>query len=267
MKFAPFKAPKMKIERARDQIEELAAIIYDFEYSARLEFVKTDRDKDPWELALLDPIPDIIPVIAGDIAHNLRSALDVMMCDAADSLGVGLSDMNFPFFVDQGGFESALDDRKKRNAPFRKLGQAFIDKIRELKPWRGGNDQLRGLHDFNNQDKHKLMLPATSFVSTTSNMTIFQKKAFGVDILDVTGSLVALSIGEPIDSDWFYEHPSESYTINRRSLRLLFSEEGVFPRLLVVDQLASLADMTENIVSEFEELTHQLSNSRQPQQS
>lgn len=101
-------------------------------------------------------IPIEFPLIIGDAIHNLRSGLDVMMCDVARVQLKSADKIKFPFGVTEEDFAKALQGEVRR------LGAEVGQLLRDLEPYRGGKGAaLRGLHDLDIDDKHRLILPAT----------------------------------------------------------------------------------------------------------
>lgn len=221
---APFEGPMLKIERARHHLNDLRQTISDYQRRAKPEFVKTDRAVNPWELQISECVPKIIPIQIGDIAHSLRSSLDVMLCDIATLRGVGLSDMKFPFAASKAAFDDMLSAPASKH-PFKKLGPDITSLIAACKPYVGGNIPLRGLHDINNQDKHRLVLPTVHFVSTGADMTPLLRNMTGLNVFSIGRMKVALNVGEPIADDTFYQHPSDAYVINDEAMIICFPKD------------------------------------------
>lgn len=245
----PFEGPFLKLERAGYHFIELTETISDYQSRAIPQFVKTDRHVDPWELQLSEPVPPIVSLQVGDIAHSLRSALDVMMCDIALVRGIGISDMKFPFAMDEPSFQAMLDG-PKGNQPFKKLGADVVAMIRNAQPYKGGNILLRGLHDLNNSDKHRMVVPVVTFASTVANMAPMMKKKYNIDILSMGTMLVALGLGVPISDDDFFEHPSEHYTINPKTMRVCFPEDYSISGE-ITKTMGDLIDVVFNLVQTF----------------
>lgn len=105
-------------------------------------------------IRLLQPPPDEIGLILGDLVHNMRSALDYATCSLVE-LGhhhVDLSRTQFPF----GESGRALTTKEKKSAA---LGDMTIQALTALEEarHRGGKD-LNLLRLLSNQDKHRLLL-------------------------------------------------------------------------------------------------------------
>ncbi len=99
-------------------------------------------------------IPDDVPLIIGDVLHNLRCALDYMACGLVGT-GCVSSKTKFPIRRDPKDWEvSGL-------AMVDGASQEAIEALRRIRPYEGGNALLYILHTLNNIDKHRLLLTVT----------------------------------------------------------------------------------------------------------
>src|SRR4051812_45511039 len=81
-----FRGPKLKIERAERHIAELQAAIDAFLGRDPYPYViKDDAERGTRSVIMevRERVPDELGPIVGDAIHNLRSALDIMLCDIA----------------------------------------------------------------------------------------------------------------------------------------------------------------------------------------
>jgi hypothetical protein len=113
-------------------------------------------------------IPDEFPALIGDIAHNLRSALDHLAWHLVQSSPVlpKAEDRNIYFPI----FEDASEYRKGKMRKIQGMTDAAIQAIDDIKPYgrldKGnhaagiGNLGLYWLSAINLQDKHRLLIPA-----------------------------------------------------------------------------------------------------------
>ena len=162
MTFPPFVGSKLKIARARRHFTEAKALIYEFTAVAKLTYTEEDIPEAPhmirYRSGISHSLPRELPLIIGDVVHNLRSALDLMMCDIARLRGKSASEIKFPFAEDEDSLK-----RKLENGELRKLGPDVSHALLALAPYKGGNIALRGLHDLDIMDKHKLVIPAVTY--------------------------------------------------------------------------------------------------------
>lgn len=103
-------------------------------------------------MRLASGLPPDLALTAGDAVHNLRVALDHLANDLATVEGGRAGKVYFPFADSAEGFEDQLR-RKCRGLP-----DWAVDAFRALRPYRGGNEDLRALHDLDIADKHRTIL-------------------------------------------------------------------------------------------------------------
>src|SRR5260370_18770129 len=107
-----FDGPKLKVKRAKKHISELIDVVAAYVNSDFCECViQRNRDTGIHELVIkvVKQTPCEIPLIIGDAVHNLRSALDILICDVVRNSG------NTP--------------TKHTKFPFRETRQELIDAI------------------------------------------------------------------------------------------------------------------------------------------
>src|SRR5690348_9159062 len=98
-----FRGPKLKVERAERHIRDLQAAIDAFLARDPYPYVvKDDVERGTRSVAMVvrELVPDELGLIAGDAIHNLRSALDIMLCDIAAAHGDASRSIRFPFRKD-----------------------------------------------------------------------------------------------------------------------------------------------------------------------
>jgi hypothetical protein len=148
-----FEGPKLKIARGRRHVAELNA-----ELSAYLKtdpgavFLEADINTGKKRIVLKFRdgrcIPKEFPGIFGDAVHNFRTALDILANELVSLGRVKPKKVYFPFGKDAAGFEAEL------KAKMGQASDAIKDIVRSLKPYIGGNDLLRAIHDLDIGDKH-----------------------------------------------------------------------------------------------------------------
>src|ERR1035441_1596687 len=76
---ADLSGARAKLERANQHIRDLAAqqgiFLSDNPYTTVPQY-QSERNVTAYFLKSMKPVPPVIPLIAGDIVHNLRTALD-----------------------------------------------------------------------------------------------------------------------------------------------------------------------------------------------
>lgn len=108
----------------------------------------------------VEPVPDCLPLIAGDVIQNLMSALDhlayqIVSNDTADNPPAPRR-IYFPIADDAAKYETKKRERKEGAT------QATFDALDGIKSYKGGNDLLWVLHQLNNIEKHRLLLTVGS---------------------------------------------------------------------------------------------------------
>jgi hypothetical protein len=159
-----FHGPKLKIKRANKHIFDLNKLLTEF-VASDFYRVSTEFNPNTGKHGIkveLKPMSDETALFVGDAIHNLRSALDFMVCEI-----VGITDnreIKFPFCGKRSELEGTVN-----KGPIQAAGSIICDLIiNTIKPYRGGNDLLYALHDLDIIDKHRLLLPVISVLSISN---------------------------------------------------------------------------------------------------
>jgi len=95
-----FQNSKLKIERAKKHISDLNFEINGFRKRNPYKFV-IEQDPQSGNYALTFRVqekePYYLPLIIGDVIHNLRTALDILACELVQLNGGNADDVYFPF--------------------------------------------------------------------------------------------------------------------------------------------------------------------------
>jgi len=156
---APFVGPELKLHRAIVHFGDAEDLISQYSRRVKIEPIEVGRSARSviWEINFSEPPPAIIPLVVGDVIHNLRSSLDHMVCDLARIRGKKPGHLKFPFAMN----ESQLKEVMKKDRLHSIIGKDVHDAILTLRPYKdGGNRMLRALHDLDIADKHQLILPS-----------------------------------------------------------------------------------------------------------
>jgi hypothetical protein len=163
---------RSKVERAKKHIRDLEV--------ARDRFIETEpyviepeRHPQPgnylFRVTKLQPPPHKLGLIAGDAAHNLRSALDhlayqlVLLNKETPNRFTG-----FPIFDDAAGYVAGSHRKIKL------MSQSAQDAIKATKPYRGRSNFLWLIHTMDIADKHHTLLVALTHVGKWSvKMPVF----------------------------------------------------------------------------------------------
>ena len=155
----PEDSASLKLRRAQHHFDELERIVAEYLASGPYE-VDTKRDPNSrrllYKIAKIHPFPSEIPGVLGDVLHNLRTTLDHLAYRLVyDSTGVAPpTHIYFPIA------DSEADYRHRRDRQLQGASADAIVAIDEMKPYRGGNDDLWRLHRLDIVDKHRRILLA-----------------------------------------------------------------------------------------------------------
>jgi len=157
----PLQDTKLKIKWAKTHIYQLNTIVEDFVNAVRIDLVRTPDAKIPENDCIVihssATVPDDVSLLAADIVHNLRVALDYLACRLAVANGKTMNGVHFPFGKTRNEFEASAREK------IRKLAQPAREMIHALKPYRAGNDLLFSLHELDLANKHRMLTPSISF--------------------------------------------------------------------------------------------------------
>ena len=159
-----FSGEKAKLQRARRHLAELARIIDDYMSSRPFHFHEVGDSV----MARLDRlIPDEINVILGDVVHNLRSILDLLVCDLVRANGGSVTrDNAFPI-VNKG--IQPTHTRKQLEG----LSQRAIKVLTRITHSPQWNEALLLLHGLDIMDKHNsLVAVGSAIVSVQASIGI-----------------------------------------------------------------------------------------------
>ncbi|MFC7498650.1 hypothetical protein ACFQRC_05385 [Enterovirga sp. GCM10030262] len=154
-----FAAPFLKLERAKHHLAELEASLVEF-FATPVpisRFEPWQNADGTWGMEIAsephDP-PPMTATILGDIIHNLRSSLDLMACALALQRGESPDGVHFPFAGEEDDLDLMI--RKRR---FNLCGEDAVRLLKTLRPYKGGNLELRAIHDLDIIDKHRSLVP------------------------------------------------------------------------------------------------------------
>jgi hypothetical protein len=153
-----FKDSQLKINRARKHISDLndhiAAYLSRDPYKLVVETDPEGSGNYSWVMRVSEEFPCDTSAYIGDTIHNLRAALDLLATSLVALNGGNTKDVYWPFGTDVTRFEKRI---KKTHID--RAAPDIVDMIRAFKPYGGGNEALRGLHDLDIADKHKALIP------------------------------------------------------------------------------------------------------------
>jgi|HubBroStandDraft_1064217.scaffolds.fasta_scaffold01099_5 hypothetical protein len=152
-------AIQLKIKRADKHIDDLNILLRKFIDSKPGPYTVGTKH-DPQTKCLIyyvvraKPLPVDVPLIAGDILQNLRTALDYLVCALVRANGGDDGRSAFPICNQ----EPISDQQKARfDTKINGMRDEAKEIIRRIKPYKGGDNILWSLHALNNRDKHRLL--------------------------------------------------------------------------------------------------------------
>jgi hypothetical protein len=153
----------LKIKRAKEHVADLERQLRAFLDSGPY---KVGAKHDPqtrkliYYVASTEPIPDCLPLVAGDAIQNLMSALDHLAYQiVCNDTGDNPPNPNWIYFPIA---EDAAKYKANKHGKMKGAHQETFDAVDALKPYKGGNDLLWALYRLNNIEKHRLLLTVGS---------------------------------------------------------------------------------------------------------
>jgi hypothetical protein len=156
-----FTGVRIKVERAKYHFSDLQARIEGLQEDDAYKAIPYD-EPDTGDLVYKAKIgnqpPPYWSAIVGDCVHNLRSSLDLLVCEMIRAEDEPLA-RNSGFVV-LGG-EAAFTDKFKSGPPGQIKGvpECAVKLIKRAKPYKGANNPFWMLHKLDIEDKHKLLVP------------------------------------------------------------------------------------------------------------
>lgn len=154
-------AIRQKIKRAKKHLIDLEAerdrFFAEDNPNEVLSYDDPDTGEHVYELRRVDPVSPLVGLIAGDVLHNTRSALDHLVYQLVIANGNTPSSATmFPVF-------NVPTDCVATNAgQIKGLSKTAKEKIRDAEPYKGGKGDLFWmLHKLDIADKHHALLTST----------------------------------------------------------------------------------------------------------
>ena len=168
---APFEASQIKIDRAKQHLQELTAEISSFFERGAVSVVIEQASEyasvpgEMWAFTYreAEPVPATWSAIIGDVLHNLRTSLDLIASDVHRITGGKAKDtrhVHYPFCKSKSDLPEMICSRRLDG-----IGQDFYNAIEKTAPYKDGNEGLRAIHDLDLLDKHQALVPIMAIVS------------------------------------------------------------------------------------------------------
>ena len=253
-----------KLERAKERLHDLYAEVRAFldtdPYGAVFKHDK-QTGHHRTKIAFEPPAPMNILIIAGDVLHNLRCALDHLYWDLAHAR------LKPP--------PATEDEKKGLQFPICKSAKSYSARVKEigrlgpdvlkvfdaLKPYQGGDDTLWRLNELSNRDKHRTLLT----VGFKTSEVRFLKKSPPPPEAPLGGGatpaevITSVTIAPPFplkDGDILPSGISEAEATKNVHTRycIAFNEPGGAEGVEVVSTLAALFDRVDEVIELFRPL-------------
>lgn len=236
----PFYESKLKIKRANRHINNLNNEIRTFAKTSPYKVV-IEADIDPsqhnWTIRVREDGSGWFACIIGDAIHNLRSSLDLLAGELVRLNGGNTSNVLFPFASKGDDLDLMI---KKRNID--RASTEVVDIIRSLKPYTGGNETLRAIHDFDIMDKHKLLIPVAQ-LADIPNVSVHGVTFKDCKISPLKDGMVVISAPA-----------SDKYKLGKKfkiTFDVLFGDGQPFEGEPVIPTLKQLSELVDGIVDTF----------------
>lgn len=236
----PFLASRLKIGRAAQHVAILRGEVAAYMARRPIYLLVEPHPDNPalhaWAVRIKEPVlPTWAPII-GDIVHNLRAALDLMACDVVRLAepNAAMDSVYFPFAKTAGDLDKMIEKR------FGDAPDEAKDLVRHFKPYPGGNDVLRGIHELDIIDKHQALLPTAGYIRHPTG---------GVSPGDLT------TPSEPVKGFFDpHQRPGIALGVSPVEFSLVFPNQGPFEGRELIPTLENVIQDFARVVDAFETL-------------
>jgi len=249
----PFLGARLKIKRAERHLRELANAARQLPMKRGYRFLVGPRvETGKVEIVYLPtPMPLEFAAVIGDATHNIRAAFDfAAVALTIPPIGKGKpEDAYFPTGKDRNEFAYALT-RKMKGAP-----EEALRLVEALEPYKGGRFGLRALHELDNLDKHKLLIPSVAQLRIDRLEAFFRgepRSLSGADFRSVDDGKRFIAV---VDCPGIASR--DEFKIGgelEASLAIVFRKGHPFEGEPIVPALLSLVALAQGFVGECEDL-------------
>jgi hypothetical protein len=216
-----FIGPESKLRRAQHLIGELEECLQQFlrEGACSVE-VHEDATTGSHLLKVVTskPLPEDTPLIIGDAANNLRSALDILISAFVQKAGGNIAAGSLPIHETKESLEGAL--QRSEIQKVRPDVAQFI--LNSVKPYKDGNFEVWALSKLDNVNKHRLVIPVVAVTrlsgisarddnnNTFTNMTVTVNHGRIMNLIQTDARMHITNFGSPAIAILFDQgHPFE----------------------------------------------------------
>lgn len=165
-----FDSAFLKIKRARKHVDDLEAEVDNFWSSGHCLINKVEPSRSiaaRYQITRIDKLPETIPLIVGDAAHNIRSALDHFAFAAVQNPN---RNTTFPIWS-KPNVPTPEEWLKTVKDKLRRASPELLQAIQQLEPWETGDDShVWAIHELDRVDKHRLLIS----VAAANNLIILE---------------------------------------------------------------------------------------------
>lgn len=245
-----------KIERARKHIDDLEVEVNTFWSSGPCHINEVEPSRSSairYKVTSIGKLPEVLPLIVGDAAHNIRSALDHFAFAAVRNPG---RNTTFPIWSKPTA-PGPAEWQRTVNLKLRGASRRLLNAVQQLEPWETGDHSLVwALHELDRIDKHRLLIS----VAAANNLIILEGEGYGFETLRkfsgyAQGRMplalepakwIPLEEGTVLfDAEGFTDF---GVTDAKFSLVVAFGEPHVLRGQVAVSQLRGLAAAAENLI-------------------
>ena len=259
-----FDGPRRKVARVEKHLDELKSEIHDFLklrpilLRVRRSWKRAGEQREMHEFVVekTTEVPQTISPILGDCIHNLRSALGILVCDLVRLKNNSTDGVAFPFARTADDLNGEVRNRKLNQAD-----DKYVEYVKSLRPYYGGNSMVRELHDLDIHDKHNTLLPTLCAVTTLPMMIEGPPKPLSPPVPGLT--MFAVDHPEMINpvatthGQVVCRFPrAREFNVGDvgPSIPLISFSSKYFDKTSVIDAVGQLISMSKRIVDEVERL-------------
>lgn len=244
---------KIKLEHAKKLLIQFANEYKKF-ITANYQLIKED-DKTTGGLSIRvrvkKNIPDDWSTTIGDIIHNTRSSLDLLVTDLLIANGKEPTNKSaFPIFETEREFQKSAPTKVDG---IQKEACALIE---EIKPYKEGNLQLWQLHQLDIVDKHRIIIPVVNEnKAVVIDFGAHMKQLFG----DKVGNVPSMPIGirpaeREIHDGMVLFTGDKTHTVPTFDFELVFGKGDLLAGEPISESLNGFLSLVESIINKFESL-------------
>lgn len=191
-----------KLDRAEETLQSLTAEIEAFNVLAAQQILlKHSLTLDGMEYVIIAhgsiAIPARFAVIVGEIVHHMRSALDHLICDLVVANGGEVTTRHqYPICSTPELYKDAVKRGNVRG--LKKTTYAIIESQQPYTQKNPADTVLAVVQDFNNQDKHRLLLVTSSVAALHEEITVGSESSTASEGSKKVPSIVGFKDFEPV---------------------------------------------------------------------